>query len=133
MKRSHLPSRKAKTSAHAPVGEPPETPRTSEDRVVEEPPSRRSPCPLRWADPAAARVWLERTRSAVDDLAALAREGGRRRKNRVLARAELRWQTHDTERVLRALFDDADAGLPAVEGAGTGLAGLTAAEGESGA
>src|SRR6185503_2069621 len=78
MERSHLPSRKAKTSAHAPVGEPPETPRTSEDRVVEEPPSRRSPCPLRWADPAAARVWLERTRSAVDDLAALAREGGRR-------------------------------------------------------
>jgi hypothetical protein len=62
------------------------------------PPSRRSFRPLRWADPADARAWLDR-------------EGSHRRKRRVLSRAEIRSQRRAAERSLLALLAAADAGL----------------------
>jgi hypothetical protein len=75
------------------------------------PPSPRSFRPVRWSDPADARAWLGAARASVADLAALAREGSRRGRHRVLSRAELRRQARDLERALLALFDRADAGL----------------------
>jgi hypothetical protein len=44
---------------------------------------------------------------AADDLAALAREGGRRLVHRVLSRSELRRQTREAERSLRGLLAQA--------------------------
>src|SRR4051812_21967178 len=75
------------------------------------PPSPRSRRPLHWADPAQARAWLADARATAADLAAAAREGSRRRKRRVLSRAEIRRQAHDAERALLSLFDAAEAGL----------------------
>jgi hypothetical protein len=75
------------------------------------PPSRRSFRPLRWADPADARAWLDQVRASFADLAAVAREGSHRRKRRVLSRAEIRSQRRAAERSLLALLAAADAGL----------------------
>jgi hypothetical protein len=145
MSHSHRPSLAATTSMRAPFGAQPDAqdapasrPRTSEGPVPEWapeaqpsdssptahisqelqgfPPSRCSVRPLRWADPADVRAWLDQGLASVADLAAVAREGSRRLKRRVLSRAELRRQARAAERSLRVLFAAAAAGLPAVKG-----------------
>jgi hypothetical protein len=74
-------------------------------------PSSLSPSPFTWTDAAHARTWLGAVRETADDLAALAHEGGRRLKHRVLARAELRRQTREAERSLHGLLAEAEAAL----------------------
>ena len=74
-------------------------------------PSPWSPRPLRWDDPDDARAWLASARSHVADLAALAREGCRRSKDRVLSRAERGRQTRAAEHALLLLLNAGDAGL----------------------
>jgi hypothetical protein len=74
-------------------------------------PSHRSFHPLRWADQAHARAWFEATSAAVADLCAVAREGSRRLKHRVLSRAELRRQRRGAEIKLLGLLSAAEAGL----------------------
>ncbi len=61
-----------------------------------------------WTDPDHARTWLCALREAADDLAALAREGGRRLAHRVLSRAELRRQTRAAERSVHGLLAEAE-------------------------
>jgi hypothetical protein len=81
---------------------------------LEPPGSSPSPCssrPLRWDDPEDARAWLARARIHVADLAALAREGARPSKHRVLSRSERSRQTRAAMQSLSMLFDAADAGL----------------------
>jgi hypothetical protein len=73
-----------------------------------------SPClprPVRWDEPEDVRAWLARARARVADLAALAREGCRHGKDRVLSRAERGRQTRAAEHSLRMLLDAAEAGL----------------------
>ena len=76
-------------------------------------PSNPLPPPVDWADPTQVRAWLDAARTTFDDLAALAREGSRRFKHRVLSRPERRRKTRETERALDSLFEAALAGLPA--------------------
>ena len=76
-------------------------------------PSDPLPPAVDWADPIQVRAWLDAARTTVDDLAALAREGSRRFKHRVLSRPERRRKTRETERALDSLFEAAFAGLPA--------------------
>lgn len=144
MRHSHRSSLTTIPSARAPLGAQPDpegaaatSPRTSEGPVPPwapeaqpsdiaptahlsqepqgSPPSRRSFRPLRWADPADARAWLNQVRASFGDLAAAAREGSRRFKHRVLSRAELRRQRRAAERSLGALLDAAQAGLAGPE------------------
>ena len=82
------------------------------DRPPASSPSPRSFRPLRWDDLDDARAWLDQVRTRVDDLAALGREGARRRKNHVLSRAERAHQVHAAITSLGALLDAARAGLP---------------------
>jgi hypothetical protein len=98
----------AENSANPPArtGEGP-----ASSRASEAPPSPCSPRPLRWDDPDDARAWLASARSHVADLAALAREGCRRSKDRVLSRAERGRQTRAAEHALLLLLNAADAGL----------------------
>jgi hypothetical protein len=77
-------------------------------------PSSSSIRPLRWDDRKDARVWLDRVRTRVDDLAAVAREGARQSKHRVLSRSERSRQASTAVRRLRTLFEAADAGLDAL-------------------
>jgi hypothetical protein len=107
MKHSHEPSTRAKTSTRAPLDAPPATQGAAAESAAR---------PLRWGDPAHARDWLTAARDAFDDLAAAAREGSRRRKDRVLSRAEVRRQGRDAESRLTALFEAAEAGLLAEKG-----------------
>jgi hypothetical protein len=74
-------------------------------------PSPCSPRPVRWDDPEDARAWLAAVRAHIADLVALAREGCRRGKGRVLSRAERGRQTRAAEHALGTLLDAADAGL----------------------
>jgi hypothetical protein len=130
MVRSHTPASRASTTTPAALDEPldpevaaenpaenPADPpaRTSEGPAPSEPPgSSPSPCsprPLRWDDPKDARAWLAGVRTHVTDLAALAREGARRGKDRVLSRSERSRQTRAAMQSLSMLFDAADAGL----------------------
>ena len=74
-------------------------------------PSSFLPSAFDWKDAAHVRTWLGAVREAADDLAALAREGGRRLQHRVLSRAELRRQTREAERSMRGLLAEAEAGL----------------------
>src|SRR4051812_23158693 len=112
MERSHRPSPRATGSTRAPFGAPTDTqetaakaaahrPRTGEGPASLEPsgspPSPRSTRPVDLANPADARAWLDDARAIFEDLAALAREGSRRLKHRVLSRAELRSQVRDAE------------------------------------
>jgi hypothetical protein len=64
-----------------------------------------------------AREWLRLVRGNAGDLAALAREGGRRLKHRVLSRAALRRQAREAERCMHGLLAEAEAGLVAPPGA----------------
>jgi hypothetical protein len=94
---------------------PPSDPSSASHTPLEPPGSSPSPCsfrPLRWDDPEDARAWLASARTHIADLAALAREGARPSKHRVLSRSERGRQAHAAERALRTLFDAADAGLP---------------------
>jgi hypothetical protein len=140
MKPSHRPSVAARRSVRAPTGAQQKaeeaaasSPRTSEGPVPEwapeaepsgssptahppqEPqgssPSRRSSRPVRWADPADIRAWLDAAQLLFEELAALTREGSRRLKHRVMSRAELRRQRREAERALAALLEAAEAGL----------------------
>jgi hypothetical protein len=95
----------AAPSDPSPAAHPPSEPPGS-------PPSLRSFRPLRWDDPADARAWLDQVRTQVADLAALGREGSRLSKHHVLSRAERGRQVHTAARLLRALLDAAEAGLP---------------------
>ncbi len=80
-------------------------------------PSSSFPSAFTWTDPDHARTWLGAVREAADDLAALAREGGRRLAHRVLSRAELRRQTRAAERSVHGLLAEAEAALaPRQEG-----------------
>ncbi len=76
------------------------------------PPSSFYPSAFHWQNADHARTWLLAVGEAADDLAALAREGGRRFSQRVLSRAELRRQTRDAERSMRGLLAEAEAALP---------------------
>ena len=78
-----------------------------------------SPVPrVDWSQPAHVHAWLGALRDAGDDLAALAREGTRRFRYRVLARAEIRRQTRAAEHSLQGLLAEAEAALaPSREGA----------------
>ena len=62
-------------------------------------------------DDADAAEWLRLVRGNADDLVALAREGVRRGKHRVLARAEVRRQTREAKRCMHGLLAEAEAGL----------------------
>ncbi len=64
-----------------------------------------------FADTADAAEWLRLVRGNADDLIALAREGSRRLKHRVLSRAEIGRQTRDAERCMHGLLAEAEAGL----------------------
>jgi len=131
MAHSHKPSPRASTSKRAPIDALPRTSEGPADAWASEalpsdpsptahipqepegfPPSPRSIPPVHWANPSEARAWLDAARATFKDLVALAREGSRRIKHRVLSRAELRRQARDAERALLALFDAADAALP---------------------
>jgi hypothetical protein len=78
-------------------------------------PSSSFPSAFNWQDLDHARAWLGAVREAAEDLAALAREGGRRLRRRVLSRAELRRQTREAEGSMRGLLAQAEAGLGARE------------------
>ena len=67
--------------------------------------------PSPFFQPDHALAWLAAVRDAAEDLIALAHEGGRRLRRRVLSRAELRRQTRATARSVRALLAHAEAGL----------------------
>src|SRR5262249_40427032 len=62
-------------------------------------------------DASHAATWLHLIRNDTDDLIALAREGARRPKHRVLARAEIRRQTRDAALRVHGLLAEAEAGL----------------------
>ena len=71
-----------------------------------------------WSNPIDVRAWLGALRDAGDDLSALAREGTRRPRRRVLARAEIRRQARAATRSLHGLLAEAEAVLaPSREGA----------------
>jgi hypothetical protein len=62
-------------------------------------------------DPAAIQRWLDASRAAALDLLAAAREGARRPRKRVLARAEIRRQARDAFAQVTALLDLAATAL----------------------
>ena len=79
-------------------------------RAPKEPPGT-TPSPF--FDPIA---WLAAVHDAAEDLIALAHEGGRRLRDRVLSRAELRRQTRAAARSMRGLLAHAEAGLAPQKG-----------------
>ena len=87
----------------APVAAPPEPPGST--------PSPFSPTAFDFKDAADAAEWLRLVRGNADDLIALAREGARRFKHRVLSRAEIRRQTEEAEHAMHNLLDVAEIGL----------------------
>jgi hypothetical protein len=62
-------------------------------------------------DAARAVAWLHLVRNDTDDLIALAREGARRPRHRVLARAEIRRQTREAALRVHGLLAEAEAAL----------------------
>ena len=117
--RAAQPADPAARTSEGPVpvgasGAPPSDAFPASPAFVEPPGSSPSPAslrPLRWDDRKDARAWLDRVRTRVDDLAAVAREGARPSKHRVLSRSERSRQTSTAVRRLRTLFDAAEAGL----------------------
>ena len=78
------------------------------------PPAVPSPAPtlpLDARDPAAIDRWLDAARTAVLDLLAVAREGARRPRKRVLSRGEMRRQARDAFAKTTSLLDLAAAAL----------------------
>jgi hypothetical protein len=63
------------------------------------------PSPLDRGDPASIQRWLEAARTAVLDLVAVAREGARRPRKRVLSRGEMRRQARDAFAKSTSLLD----------------------------
>lgn len=86
------------TRAAAPLEPPGSTPSSFSPRVD-------------WADPTHVRAWLGALRAAGDDLSALAREGTRRLRYRVLSRAEIRRQARAATRSLHGRLAEAEAAL----------------------
>jgi hypothetical protein len=70
-----------------------------------------APPPLVPGDPASVQRWLDGSRAAALDLLAAAREGARRSRKRVLARAEIRRQARDAFAQVSALLDVAAEAL----------------------
>jgi hypothetical protein len=68
-------------------------------------------------DAAHAAAWLLHVRVGADDLIALAREGARRPKHRVLARAEIRRQTREAGLRVLGLLAEAEADVSRKAGA----------------
>ena len=64
-----------------------------------------TPPPFQWSEPAAVPRWLDASRTALLDLLAVAREGARRPRKRVLSRAEMRPQARDAFAQATALLD----------------------------
>ena len=64
-----------------------------------------APPPPSLADPEAVQRWLDAARAAALDLVAAAREGARRPRKRVLARAEIRRQARDAFAQVTSLLD----------------------------
>jgi len=94
-------SRKPARGASAPARSNPAPPSSAEG-APSAPPA--PPAPL-LGDPAAVQRWLDATRAAALDLLAAAREGARRPRKRVLARAEIRRQARDAFTQVTALLD----------------------------
>jgi hypothetical protein len=69
------------------------------------------PLSVDFTDPAGTAMWLRLVHNSAADLIALAREGARRRRHRVLARAEIRRQTQEAARSINGLLAEAEAGL----------------------
>jgi hypothetical protein len=63
------------------------------------------------ADPAGVQRWLEASRASLLDLLAVAREGARRPRKRVLSRAEMRRQAREAYAQVTALLDLAAEGM----------------------
>jgi hypothetical protein len=109
------PARTSEGPATSGASEGPPSDRSPAAPPASEPPRSPSsfcpPRPLRWNDPKDGRAWLARARTHVADLAALAREGARPSKDRVLSRSERSRQTQAAVTALRLLFDAAEAGL----------------------
>ena len=114
MVRSHTPASRASTTPTGTPLDPEVAAENPAETPAETPADSLSPSlprPVRWDDRADVRAWLSRARSHIAELAALAREGSRRGKNRVLSRAERSRQTRAAESSLCTLLDAADAGL----------------------
>jgi hypothetical protein len=109
------PARTSEGPAYAWASEAPPSDRSPAARAPLEPlgspPSPPSFRALRWDDREDGRAWLARARSHVADLAAVAREGARQSKHRVLSRSERSRQARAAVNALRELFDAAEAGL----------------------
>jgi hypothetical protein len=92
-------------AAATPARSNPAPPRPAEaDPSAAPPTSRASPEPL-LGDPAAVDRWLEASRVHLLDLLAVAREGARRPRKRVLSRAEMRRQARDAFAQVTSLLD----------------------------
>ena len=103
MKTSRKPARGASAPARSNPAPPPSAEGDPSAQALD-------PGPL-LGDPAAIQRWLDTTREAALDLLAAAREGARRPRKRVLARAEIRRQARDAFTQVTALLDLAAAAL----------------------
>jgi len=103
-------SRKPARGASAPARSNPAPPPSAEGDPSAQAPQAPDPGPL-LGDPAAIQRWLDASREAALDLLAAAREGARRPRKRVLARAEIRRQARDAFTQVTALLDLAASAL----------------------
>ena len=101
-------SRKSRQGASAPARSNPAPPPTAAGTP---PAADPTPPPFQWSDPTAVPRWLEASRTALLDLLAVAREGARRPRKRVLSRAEMRRQARDAFAQVKAFLDLAAEGL----------------------
>ena len=101
MRQSRKPRQGASTPARSNPAPPPaaEAPPSAADPTPHQPP------PPLDRDPAAVQGWLEASRTALLDLLAVAREGARRPRKRVLSRSEMRRQARDAFAQVTALLD----------------------------
>ena len=117
MKPSRTAPRGATTRARAlsqVEGRAAERPTSVEEPVPgEPPPPPGSPPSLIFGTPDGPDTWLVSTRAALLDLLAAAREGARRPRKRVLARAEIRRQAREAFAGASALLDEAAEALRA--------------------
>jgi hypothetical protein len=108
------PSRKSRAGAIASgIRSNPAPPSTAEGAPSAAEPAARDPAapalspppPFDPRDPASVDRWLEAARAALLDLVAVAREGARRPRKRVLSRGEMRRQARDAFAKATALVD----------------------------
>ncbi len=93
-----FPAAAAASAAHAPA-------------PVGADPPRAAATPLIFSTPDGPDAWLEAARGSLLDLLAAAREGARRPRKRVLARAEIRRQAREAFAGASALLDEAAVAL----------------------